>query len=128
MAEKAYNYGKYNKSLYDNLQYDEASATIAQTSSASATGDILDSGRATISAVSNFAATGVKVNGGFATIAQTSGFTADSQIIFVGVGHHKCYILCFCYWYTNRQGICNHKCNIQCYCKWFCYPFNQRKH
>ena len=58
MAEKAYNYGKYNKSLYDNLQYDEASATIAQTSSASATGDILDSGTtATISAVSNFTAT-----------------------------------------------------------------------
>ena len=65
MAEKAFNYGKYNKSLYDNLQYDEASATIAQTSSASAAGDILDSGRATISAVSNFAATSsYRVNGG----------------------------------------------------------------
>jgi hypothetical protein len=81
MAEKAFNYGKYNKSLYDNLQYDEASATIAQTSSASATGDILDSGTATISAVSNFTATGVQIDRGVATIAQTSGFTADGSIV-----------------------------------------------
>ena len=79
-------YGSYNFGIavYGTPQYQVATATIAQTSGASAIGRQLDRGVATIAQTSGMSAIGRQVDRGSATLAQTSGMSAVGIQIDLG--------------------------------------------